>query len=224
MLRYKLKVENYYSNPRALQNAYLATNHFDVELVNVSHLFSEEDVLKVKKARGKTKRKMIFSQLNALDVYYLINNRPIDEDYIEQLNELEKQDAFLVDLYLKVDAEEIEKTDLNLTKMKRLYFEKTLAERELNLSNIVEEILLEFKLDIRYYSKDVKAKLQKIYDKYSYCNKPSEAYKAKAGDILNYFEGKYIEPKKRCSKRGYETYYVLTSKKYSFSRDLKLLN
>lgn len=223
-IKYKLKVENYYSTPLTLKEAYLSTNYFNVKLVKVSHISSEEDQLKILKARGKKKRKLIYRRLCELVYGYLNNNKPLDDDFQEDLNDLKKRDEFLFDLFSKADQQEIEDTDFILTKMKKLYFDKTLEERESNLSNMIDEILVEFKLNTRLYSKDIKAKLQKIYDKNSYSKNPSEPYRAKAGDILNYFEGKYIEPKKPSPKRGYETYYILTSKKYSFSKDLKLLN
>lgn len=220
---HKKLVENKYVSPEALLKAYEESNSFKVHHINVKQPLSDEDFVKISRAEGKMKREAVADKLVALTNHYIINDLPEDRYLLESLRELRKEDELTYELFFDCGIELLLTTEFVLKRMKRLYFESTIAKRKNDYANMFDEILLGFPLNTKQYSKDIKNTLQLIYDKYAYTKGYQQVHSAKASDILNYFEGKCKEPKRPDKKRNYETYYILTVKKHSVSDDLKII-
>jgi hypothetical protein len=154
---------------------------------------------------------------------HLENDKPWDEESFKELTFLKEEDELTYELYFKVGIEELNRTGFTLTKMKKLFFDNVVEQRNNDFSLMLDRILFEFPLNVRLDSTHIKQKLQNIYEENSYFKSYQKVHIAKAKDILEYFEGKYIEPKKPSSDGTYSTYYVLTGRKYNLSRDLKLI-
>ncbi|MBT2561128.1 hypothetical protein J7E50_09825 [Pedobacter sp. ISL-68] len=220
---YKLKVENYYTNPTALRQAYLDTNHFKVSYRNVRHAISDQDQLKLQRTSGKDRRKQISNTLNGILNLYIEENTPLDDEFFDALSMLESEDSLIYELFMLGLYMDMEEVEYRLSDLKTLYFNRIVNKRKYNNSDMIDRILISFPLHQRIYASDLKASLQKIYNEFNHVGGYNIVTKAKACHILNYYEGILREPKKPDKHRGYETYYVLGKPKYSLSGDLRRL-
>ncbi|MDQ8005499.1 MAG: hypothetical protein REI64_11920 [Pedobacter sp.] len=222
-LLHKLKVENYYTDGTALKAAYEATLHFKVNYRNVCHAISEEDRLKLNRLKGREKRKAVANGLYKLIQFYETQSKPFDNEFLDALELFKKEDELVYELFFMGMLENMQSIDFKIKELKQLYYSCIIEKRDNTYSDMIDYILTHFPLHVKIYSSDLKAQLQRIYDKFSYVKGYNEVVRAKANSILNYFEGKLIEPKRPDKTRGYETYYILGKPRYSLSNDLSLL-
>ncbi|MBB2151711.1 hypothetical protein [Pedobacter gandavensis] len=221
--RHKKLVENKYTSIEALKESYRQSNFFKVIHRDVKHPISDEDHIKIKRSSGKERRMSVGMALHNLETDYIKNNKPLDADYHKTIEDLKEMDALTVELYYLCGFDHLTDIRFNLSKMRKLYFELTIGKRTVAYANMVDEILIKFVLNTRIYSDDLKRSLQEIYDKYAYERDYETNHKAKAVDILRYFKGTFIEPKKPDPKRKYQTYYILYEPKHRLSNDLRIL-
>lgn len=220
---YKLKVENYYTNPTALKQAYSDTNYFKVSYRNVRHPISDQDQLKLQRTNGKDRRKQISNKLHDILKLYTDECIPLDDELFDALSILKSEDDLVYELFMSGLHKNMEEAEYRLSDLKMLYFNRITDKRKHNNADMIDRILISFPLHQRIYSSDLKASLQKIYNEFNYVKGYNNITTAKACHILHYYEGILKEPKKPDKKRGYETYYVLGKAKYSLPDDLRAL-
>jgi hypothetical protein len=216
------EVENYYTSAGALIEAYEDSKYFLVEHRNVKHLFSDCDVLIMDKLKGKKRMVSVVNQLENLESM-LSGGAKIDEDGLKEFNRLLEKQDILFTLYCEHGRSFLEDIKFHKTKMRKAYFDVKTRNRPWNYSNMVDEILLTFKLNTRYNSDDIKPMLQLIYNKYRYKNGFNRVIKATGTDILEYFEGALYEGKKKHPVHGYKSFYRLSAPKFKLSIDLNAL-
>ena len=220
---HKKLVENKYISVDALKEAYEQSNFFKVIHRGVKHPISDEDHIKITRSTGKEKRMSVAIALHNLESDYIQNNKDLDTYYIETLEALKEKDILTVELYFLCGFDHLTEIRFNLSKMRKLYFELTIDKRTVPYANMVDEILIKFPLNTRIYSDDLKHSLQQIYNKHAYKRDYEKNHTAKAADILRYFDGALVVPKKPDVKRKYQTYYLLSRPKYQPSNDLRIL-
>jgi len=220
---HKLKVENYYSNANALRNAYESTLHFKVMPRIVIHASSDEDRLRLSRTIGRERRRDVAFTIIKLIEFYIDTDTSFDEDFFEAMEEFRQMEELVYELVMKGCFNEIAAMEFRIKDLRELYFTVIINERKHNYADMIDRILTSFSLNRRYYTSDVKQKLQGIYNEFKHSDGFNKLVKAKASQILNYFEGRLIEPSRPDKVRKYETYYILGRPKYSLSSDLELL-
>lgn len=222
-LLHRLKVENYYSNATALRTVYENTLHFKVMHRNVIHATSDEDRLKLNRTNGRERRAEVANAIIQLIGFYEDANTPFDEDFFETMEEFKQKEGLVYELVLRDCFDKMVAIEFRVKELRELYFITTIDKRKNNYADMIDRILTSFYLNRRLYTSDIKQTLQAIYNEFEYIDGFNKMVKAKASQILNYFEGRLIEPSKPDKIRKYETYYILGSRKYSISSDLELL-
>lgn len=218
----QLKVENYYTTASSLLNAYDRTGFFKVHHRDVQHMFSKQDILKLDTLKGRRRSIAIVEKLNEIDTGLKAGNS-INEESLREFYRMIEKEEILFTLYCQHGHPFLEELQFHKTKMKKAYKELRFSQRTNDYSNMVDEITLNFKLNIRINSDEIKVALQIIYDRYNFADDFNKPKQACGTDILLYFDGKYYSGKKKHPIHGYKSYYRLTKPKFQLSSDLKVL-
>jgi hypothetical protein len=218
------EVENCYTSAQTLIKAYEDSNYFKVEHRNVQHVFSDQDILKLNLLRGRRKSIALVEYLEELE-FKLSTGIALDEDEIQDFNRLIENQEIIFRLYCEYGKPFLESIKFHKSKMKSTYQDLIFRQRkENNYSNMIDTILLKFKLNVRINSEIVKLELQNIYDHYQYTKGNNTVVKAKGPQMLDdYFECKHHTGKKKHPIHGYKSFFRLSAAKFKLSNDLKVL-
>ncbi|MEE1884364.1 hypothetical protein [Pedobacter flavus] len=215
-------VSNDYVTAENLIKAYNSTSHFKIEHINVTHMFTDRDLLSIDTLKNKKKYQMIVKKLEDIE-QRLLSGEPMQEEDVHAFNLMIGKEPILFALFCNYGADFFEKIHYQRTKMRKTFFALKLSERQFKDSNMIDEILFTFKLNTRLNSDYIKDTLNAIYNKYyddpEYCVPEN----ASATHILKYFEGTYNNGKRKHPIHGYKSYYRLTRPKYKLSEDVVAL-
>lgn len=102
------RVKSYYQSPQALINAYNATGHFRLQVIDNSHGIGKDDYLPLKKLSTKDVWKYLVTQLERLER----DEQNIPgfnlEAAVHELTRMYSEHYFIIDAYLKIGKEPIE--------------------------------------------------------------------------------------------------------------------
>jgi hypothetical protein len=216
-------VQNYYTSSRNLKSAYIESKFFIPKIREIEHPVSSEDSLKLIKAKGKDIRREVAQQLkNLIDKFGLYHIRNDSNEFFERLTELRNKDQLTYEVFFEKGYDYLAQIDFSIPVMRDELFKLKQRSND-NYMLMVDKILLSFPLNKALFSNKVKVDLQNIYNEFKFEKSFNKIHTAKASDILDYFDGKYIEPKKANQDGSFKTYYMLTGPKNKVSKDLQYL-
>ncbi|GCB33431.1 hypothetical protein [Bacteroides faecalis] len=163
------RVTSYYQSPEALINAYNATGHFRLQVIDNSHGVGEDDNLSLKKLSTKDVWKYLVNQLERLERDK--QNNP-DFDFDAEVRELERmnsEQSFIIEAYSKIGKAPIEAAKYSKSKIEKELKAYNLQQGEkLRFSpNVLAEIEEEFRNEVQiqcYIAKsDFIKRLGRIY-------------------------------------------------------------
>lgn len=218
----KLQTLNLYTSSEKLASAYLATGYFNLKHEDVKHSRSELDKLVLDRKVGKKQIMRIVFRLEMLSDELERGNPLMDED-IEWILRVEDKHTVIFELFCEFGAAFFDEIKYHKTKMFKEYVRHKLSLRSDRYADMVDIILTYFKSHVRYYSDELTQQLQEIYDRFGYSRDHFAPCKAKAIDILDYFEAKYNDGKYKHPKHGYKTSYLLGQPRLKLSSDLHAL-
>ena len=194
--------KNTYHDLSHLLNAYHNSDFFNIKELDFQ-TFNYDDKKYFQRSRGTKKemRKDIVAQLENIDM-------TIIDDNIYEIESLEREDALIVNAYIKLGKDFIEKVNYNETDL-RIALIKKAAENGETCLPVMDAMLDTFIVDRDYTEKEIKATLNKIYLQFEVDQK------AKASDLKDYFNlspRKTIWGKKEKDVKEVKGYKILSAK------------
>lgn len=217
-------LKNIYCSKETLLASYIKSGFFIPKLTVVQHIFSDADELSIEKLDGTKRSQEIVGQLERLFTGFdEVYNEIGEKEYFIQLTRLKEQDELLYKAYVCLGYDFIVKVKYDKKKIKEAMFEVEKLNKD-NYFLMVDKIILTFKLHSKHYSRNIKLKLQEIYDEFNYQKGAGVIHIAKASDITNYFECKLINGKVKDNDEGkYGSYYRLHAPKDKLSEKLNYM-
>lgn len=128
------RVKSYYQSPQALINAYNATGHFRLQVIDNSHGVGEDDKMWLKKPSTKDVWKYLINQLERLEHdKQVVANFDFDAE-VRKLEAIHSEHYFIIEAYLKIGKAPIEAAN----------YVKSKIEKELRAYNLQQGEILRF--------------------------------------------------------------------------------
>jgi len=194
--------KNTYHDLSQLLNAYHNSDFFNIQELDFQ-TFSYDDKKYFQRTRSTKKemRKDIVAQLENIDL-------SIIDDNVFEIESLEREDPLIVNAYIKLGKDFIEKVNYNETDL-RIALIKKAAENGETCLPVMDAVLDTFVVDREYTEKEIKATLNKIHLQFEVDQK------AKASDLKDYFNlspRKTIWGKKEKDVKEVKGYKILSAK------------
>ena len=162
------RVKSYYTSAQSLYQAYQETGFFKVSLQDISTSIGDDDLIKLNRSKTKKERwKILVKLLDKISQDY--ENNKIEEkeydDYLDLLNSQEDS-QYLIDAYLKIGKEGIEKAQYQKGQIDKAVkqFDKEMAESLRFFPEVKKAIQEEFEMNVHINKNEIRNRLQAIYN------------------------------------------------------------
>ena len=162
------RVKSYYTSAQSLYQAYQETGFFKVSLQDISTSIGDDDLIKLNRSKTKKERwKILVKLLDKISQDY--ENNKIEEkeydDYLDLLNSQEDS-QYLIDAYLKIGKEGIEKAQYQKGQIDKAVkqFDKEMAESLRFFPEVKKAIQEEFEMNVYINKNEIRNRLQAIYN------------------------------------------------------------
>lgn len=180
------RVKSYYISGNALLQAYLSTNHFNVDYIEDLQTIGEDDILRFNRIQNdKELRRQIVHALEQLRNDY--KSRQIGREtarlYIKLLKRFDETN-YILPIYKKIGLDGIEKCNYNKTLLNKAIkqFDKEQAEIVRFNPHILKAIQDEFELDVYLPKTNIQNRLKRIFKQYGI------NYKVTQSTIEDYYD------------------------------------
>jgi hypothetical protein len=170
------RVKNYYKNTSALRKAYEQTKLYNV--TNRREMYEESELVKLQNSSIRYSPSM--NRLMANTLLELEDYQGLDV-YYKQRNVIAKLSYLIFQGYDRLGYSVLESFKFKKTQIKKALLDLDIKECK-NSFPVIDLIYSTFLLGVTYSSKDIKLKLQNIFDQFIL------NYKAKGTEIEQYFE------------------------------------
>ena len=162
------RVKSYYTSAQSLYQAYQETGFFKVSLQDISTSIGDDDLIKLNRSKTKKERwKILVKLLDKISQDY--ENNKIEEkeydDYLDLLNSQEDS-QYLIDAYLKIGKEGIEKAQYQKGQIDKAVkqLNKEMVESLRFFPEVKEAIQEEFEMNVYINKNEIRNRLQAIYN------------------------------------------------------------
>ena len=162
------RVKAYYTSAQSLYQAYQETGFFKVSLQDISTSIGDDDLIKLNRSKTKKERwKILVKLLDKISQDYA-ENKIEKKEYDGYLNLLSSQEdsQYLIDAYLKIGKEGIEKANYQKGQIDKAMkqFDKEKAESFRFFPEVKKAIQEEFEMNVYINKNEIRNRLQAIYN------------------------------------------------------------
>ena len=162
------RVKAYYTSAQSLYQAYQETGFFKVSLQDISTSIGDDDLIKLNRSKTKKERwKILVKLLDKISQDYA-ENKIEKKEYDGYLNLLRSQEdsQYLIDAYLKIGKEGIEKANYQKGQIDKAMkqFDKEKAESFRFFPEVKKAIQEEFEMNVYINKNEIRNRLQAIYN------------------------------------------------------------
>lgn len=180
------RVKSYYISGNALLQAYLSTNHFNVNYIEDLQAIGEDDILRFNRIQNdKELRKQIVRTLEQLHNDYI--NGQINKEaaalYIGLLKRFDETN-YILPIYKKIGFDGIERCNYNKTLLNKAIkqYDKEQAEIIRFSLHVLKDIQDEYELDVYLPKTNIQNRLKRIFKQYGI------NYKVTQSTIEDYYD------------------------------------
>lgn len=179
-------MKSYYISGNALLQAYLSTNHFNVNYIEDLQTIGEDDILRFNRIQNdKELRKQIVRALEQLHNDYI--NGQINKEaaalYIGLLKRFDETN-YILPIYKKIGFDGIERCNYNKTLLNKAIkqYDKEQAETIRFSLHVLKDIQDEYELDVYLPKTNIQNRLKRIFKQYGI------NYKVTQSTIEDYYD------------------------------------
>lgn len=164
------RVKFYYLSGDSLCQAYMESNHFNVNYINDVTSLGSDTILRINTTKCEINRRRLI--VHAVDcIYNDLSNGKMDNDtaniYIEALRQIDET-SYILPIYQKIGIKGIEKCEYKKGKLDKAIeiFEKGEAERLRFSPDVLQAVSNTFPLGVYISKKEIQEHLKAIYRKH----------------------------------------------------------
>lgn len=165
------RVKSYYLSDDSLFQAYIESNHFNVNYINDITSLGSDTILRINITKCEIERRRLI--VHAIDrIYNDLSNEKIDNDtanlYIEALKQIDET-SYILPIYQKIGIKGIEECEYKKGKLDKAIeiFEKGEAERLRFSPDVLQAVSDTFPLGVYISKKEIQEHLKAIYRKHN---------------------------------------------------------